>query len=153
MEFTTLDDIIQYAIGKEQEAVEFYENAQNEEYLAAMINELAGFVKEEKKHCAMLENIAKNTEKLKKYTIESIPDLKISDYMTEIKYTPGMPYQDLLSVAMKREEQAYKFYSSMAEKALDDDIIRVFTILAQEEKKHKHYFETQYDDYLNSVEG
>lgn len=153
MEFETFDDIITYALEKEREAAEFYENAKNEENVSAMKEALEEFSREEKEHCVMLEKISKNTEELRQYELKSIPDLKISDYMTEIQYTPGMPYQDLLSVAMKREEQAYKFYSHMAEKTTNEELVRVFTILANEEKKHKNILETQYDDYLRTQDG
>ncbi len=153
MTFETFEEIIKYAVEKEVEAAEFYENAKDEENMASMKDVLSEFAVEERKHQAMLEDIAGNKEKIENYQLKSIPDLKISDSMTELTYKPGMFLPDLLVVAMKREEQAYKFYSDLAEKTTDEEFGKIFKILAQEESKHKNILETKYDDFLASQAG
>ena len=82
------------------------------------------------------------------YMIETIPDLKRSDYLVDIEYEPGMPYSDILRLAMKREENALKFYNDFSEKTGTPDHKRLFQVLAQEESKHKLKLETLLDDYL-----
>jgi len=47
---------------------------------------------------------------------------------------------------MKREKAAYRLYSDLAAKVQDAEIKKLFEGLAQEEAKHKLYFETQYDE-------
>ena len=58
----------------------------------------------------------------------------------------GMPYADILRLAMKREEKALKFYSDFAVQSHNQEHTKIFQILAQEESKHKLKLETFYDD-------
>jgi rubrerythrin len=153
MKFESFEDVVKYAMEKEKEAAEFYEKAKDEETMSGMKQALEEFAIEEKKHYAMLEDIANNKEKIESYNLTPVTDLKISDYMTEIEYKPGMLYPDLLVVAMKREEQAFKFYSSLVEGVETEELQKVFKILANEEAKHKNFLETQYDNYLKSQGG
>ncbi len=153
MEFETFDEIIKYAVEKEKEAAEFYEQAKDEENFSAMKEALKEFAIEEQKHCAMLEGLAEDKEQIENYSFQSITDLKISDYMTEIQYKAGMSYIDLLNVAMKREEQAFKFYNRLVDGVDNKELLKVFKILANEEAKHKNFLETQYDDYMASQGG
>lgn len=153
MKFETFQEIIQYAINKEIEAAEFYEKAKDEENMVSMKEVLSEFAVEERKHQAMLEDIAGNKEKIENYQFKSIPDLKISDAMTELVYKPGMFFPDVLAVAMKREEEAFRFYSKLAEEYTDGVGGEIFKILAQEEARHKNILELKYDDFLASQAG
>ena len=55
-----------------------------------------------------------------------------------------------MRLAMKREEKAYNLHQKLAQAVENTEHVNVFTILAQEEAKHKNYFETLYDDYMAS---
>ena len=58
MNFNSVEEIVEYALGKEKEAVEFYtEISQNETYEAAQKTFLQ-FAEEEKKHVKLLEDWA-----------------------------------------------------------------------------------------------
>jgi rubrerythrin len=59
-----------------------------------------------------------------------------------------MPYNEILLLAMKREEKALKFYNELLEKADTDESKKLFKALCQEEAKHKLALETIYDDYM-----
>jgi len=146
MRFESFEDIMRYAIDKEIEAAVFYEEASKKEKYSGAKEVFESFAKEERKHQDMLENFSK--ENIDHYRIETIPDLKRSDYLVDIEYEPGMPYSDILRLAMKREENALKFYNDFSEKTGTPDHKRLFQILAQEESKHKLMLETLLDDYL-----
>ena len=49
---------------------------------------------------------------------------------------------------MKREEKSLKLYNELAEKTDNEDLIKMFKVLSQEEAKHKLTLETLYDDYM-----
>lgn len=146
MRFETFEEIMDFAIEKEIEAAEFYEEASKMEKFSGAKETLESFAKEERKHQNMLENFSK--ENVERYTVEKIPDLKRSDYLVELEYEPGMAYADLLRLAMKREEKALKFYADFGEGADTEDHKKLFQVLAQEESKHKLKLETMLDDYL-----
>ncbi len=148
--FESFEEIVNYAIEKENEAASFYAEAAGQESFAAIKKSLEEMAEEEKKHAALLENLGKNKEIVEKYKLKWIPDLKRSDYMVELKYEAGMPYVEILRLAMKREENALKMYNDLLGKTDNDEHIKVFKILCQEEAKHKNYLETVYDDHMAS---
>lgn len=150
MNFNSVEEIVEYALGKEKEAVEFYtEISQNETYAAAQKTFLQ-FAEEEKKHVKLLEDLGNDKVKIGEYKFEWIPDMKRSDYMVDVEYEPGMHYTDILRLAMKREEKALKLYNELLSKSEDPNHKRVFKMLCQEEAKHKEFLETLYDDYMAS---
>ncbi len=73
--------------------------------------------------------------------------------MVELTYEPDMSYDDILRIAIKREEKALKFYTDLAETAEAEALIKVFRVLGQEEAKHKLRLETLLDDYLAKMGG
>lgn len=146
MSFDTFEEIMDYAISKEKEAAEFYENASEEEAFSGAKDLFKSFALEERGHQKLLENFS--TKNFEHYKIRKIPDLKRSDYIVDLEYTPGMEYADILRLAMKREEKALKFYTDFANQTETEDHKKLFNILAQEEAKHKLKFETLLDDYF-----
>ncbi|MBM4278337.1 MAG: rubrerythrin [Deltaproteobacteria bacterium] len=137
-------EIIQFAIDKEIEAFNFYTGAsQNTKYSGG--KELfSSLAKEEEGHRKLLENL--NMEKVSQKRIEKVPDLHISDYMVEVEMKPDLSYADTLRIAMKREEKSLKLYNDMKESNTDEDLKKLFTLLANEEAKHKLKLEKIYDD-------
>jgi len=148
MDFKDINEIISYAVGKEKEAVEFYEELSRLETFNNQKNTFEEFAQEEKKHVALFENFGKDKSKIEGYKFEWIPDIKRSDYMVDITYEPGMHYTDILRLAMKREEKALKLYNDLAGKSDDADVIKLFKIIALEEAKHKSILEKIYDDFM-----
>ena len=148
MNFGSIDEILTFAIGRENEAVEFYRKQAAQATRASLKEIFEVFAREEKKHAALLSDISGNKEKIASYEFKKIPDLKISDYMVEADYKEGMPMPEILKVAMKREEKAVKLYQTLADQTDNADARKVFLMLVQEESKHKLGLESMYDDYL-----
>ena len=145
-EFKSINDILDFAIQSEQEAVEFYsalaENTKN----AEMQSVFAQFAKEEMGHKSKLMKVKE--EGLFEVREQHIIDLKIADYLVEVEANPNMSYQDALVVAMKKEKSAFKLYTNLAAKAPNENMKNIFLSLAQEESKHKLRFEIEYDDIV-----
>lgn len=148
MGFDSFEAIIRYAIEREQEAAAFYEDAGRQEHYAGARRTFEDFAAEERKHEALLEGFLKGERKLADYKFVWIPDIRRSNYMVDMQYEPGMPYTDALRLAMKREEKSLQLYNDLAEKAGQEDVVKLFRMLAQEEAKHKLKLETIYDDYM-----
>ena len=148
MNFESFEEIINFALDKEKEAALFYEDISRQEPYSAAKKTFEDFAEEEKKHVAMLEDFLKGERKVTEYEFKWVPDLKRSDYMVDLTYEKGMPYQDILRLAMKREEAALSLYNELAKKTEEKDLIKVFQVLSQEEAKHKLKLETFYDDYM-----
>ncbi|MDX1765121.1 MAG: ferritin family protein [bacterium] len=146
MSFATFEDIVKYAVEKETEAVQFYTEASRQEQYAAAKDTFLAFAEEEKKHKAMFEKF--DPAAIAKYEFTNIADLKRSDYMVEAEYKQGMAYPDILRLAMKREENAKKFYDDCVRLAAQEEQKKLFQMLSQEEAKHKLALETLYDDEM-----
>ena len=150
MNFKSIEDILDYAIGKEKEAVEFYTELSSLEIFSGARETFEEFAQQEEKHVQLLENFSKGTAKIEDYEFKWIPDLKRSDYMVDIEYQKGMLYNDILRLAMKREEKALKLYNELMKKSDSEEFATLFKMLSQEEAKHKNILETLYDDYMAS---
>ncbi|MGA2297856.1 MAG: ferritin family protein, partial [FCB group bacterium] len=98
-------------------------------------------------HKQILEKL--QADDLKGFTPPKITDLHISDYLYEPPVSSGMVYQEVLIVAMKREEIAQKMYNDLAGKIDDNFTKNLFVKLATEEAKHKFQLETLYDEVIN----
>lgn len=148
MNFESIEEIIGYAIEKEKEAAEFYEDCSKQESFSGSKATLLDMANEERKHQSILENLGKEQGVPADYKFKWIPDMKRSDYMVEMKYEPGMHYADILRLAMKREENALKLYNELLAKSEEPAHKKVFKMLCQEEAKHKQFLENLYDDYM-----
>ncbi len=150
MNFQNIDQIIEFAIEKEKEAAAFYQMVSAKEQFSGKKEMLLEFAAQEHKHQTMLEDLkaGKTDTKIDDYRLKWITDIKRSDYVEDITYHPGMGYDELLRLAMKREEKALKLYNEMLSNAQTDKQKKVFKILCQEEAKHKLSLETMYDDYM-----
>jgi len=146
MKFENFEKIVEFAIEKEREAVEFYEELSSQEAYSAGKERFLEFAAEERKHEKMLRNFTK--DQLKHYEAEPVPDLKRSDYVVDFNYSPGLPYSDVLILAAKREEKALALYSALAEKAEIEEHRKLFEFLAREEAKHKLALESILDDHM-----
>ena len=146
MAFESFEEIMDYAITKEKEAADFYEEASKQEKYSGAKEVFENFSKEERKHQAMLENFSE--ENVEHYRIEKVPDLKRSDYLVDMEYEPGLSYADILRLAAKREEKAFKLYNDFSEKTGNEAHKKLFQALSQEEAKHKLKLETMLDDYM-----
>jgi rubrerythrin len=150
MKFDSLDAIIDFAIEKEREASEFYQSISEQESFSGTKKMFAEFASEEKKHEDLLMKFKTTgvTASLNDYQLKWITDIKRSDYVVEMEYTPGMAYNEILMLAMKREEKALALYNDFLDKADTDEGKKLFKVLCQEEAKHKLALETMYDDYM-----
>lgn len=145
-EFKSVEDILDFAVQNEQEAVDFYaelaQQARNEE----MKKVFTQFAQEEMGHKSKLLHIKATGQ----YTLgkERVMDLKLSDYLVDIIPYPGMTYQEVLILAMKKEKNAFRLYMDLSKIAPSTHLQDLFVSLAQEESKHKLRFELEYDEFV-----
>ena len=147
MESTDFEKTIKFALEKEKEAVEFYAYCAEKTTRSGMKKAFQEMAEEEMKHVRMLENFS--PERITTLRLQDVPNLKVSDYIVDTEFDPGMGYKELLILAMKREESAHALYSQLAHEDGDPSIVKLFEVLAQEELKHKNKLEKEYDDMLS----
>ena len=140
------DEIIDFAIEKEWEAVDFYKELQKLTSFKSKQEMLHDLENMERGHVKILENI--KTQSIEDIQVPKVENLAISEYMIDMEPEKDMSYQDILIVAMKKEEKAEQLYSKLADESPDEGIKKLFLKLASEEAKHKLYFEKIYDDEI-----
>jgi len=140
------DEIIRFAIDGEQEAVDAYTTASEMVTRVNVKEMLLDLARQEQMHKKKLESI--DRERVADTAIVNVPDLRIADFMDDVTITADMGYQDILTVAMKREEKAHNLYTTLASNTDDAELRKVFELLAQEEAGHKLALEKEYDEHV-----
>jgi rubrerythrin len=137
-------EILVGAIRKEGDAAVLYDTYAHLAKIPNVKKMFEEMASEERKHQKLLEQVTE--EKVEKYQLNPIPDLKISEFSSDdVEFSPQMSYQEALLLAIKREENAHKLYLSLKNSVDEDKLKKLFSVLAQEEAKHKLNLETEYD--------
>ncbi|MBW2733130.1 MAG: ferritin family protein [Deltaproteobacteria bacterium] len=139
-----VDEVLDYAIAREQEAIDFYTELASKVDGAAMKKMFEQFSREEAGHKKRLQRIKEDKSLIP--AERQVMDLKVADYTVDVMVTTDMSHQDALILAMKREKAAFRLYTDLAGAVDDARLEATFLALAQEEAKHKLRFEIEYDD-------
>ena len=146
MNFKSVDEILNYAIDKEEDARQFYLDIAAKMDRPYMKQVFEQFAKEEKGHKAKLQAVKEGKMMLK--AEKKVIDLQIGDHLEEVDMDSKLDYQQALIVAMKAEKNSYRLYNDLANSTDDENLSTMFLSLAQEEAKHKLRFEIEYDEYV-----
>ena len=144
MDSLRLRDFIDLAIDQEVQAAKLYRDTAAK----ALNRDQREFLE----HLALVESgLEKKLKDFKKgdsigFTqLDTVVDLKLSDFLIEVEIGPASSIQDILIYAMKKEQKSFELYDLLAGIEFDPDIKKFFASLGAEEKSHKYDFEKQYD--------
>jgi rubrerythrin len=143
---SSMNDVVNFAIDKEEKAMEFYQKCADRAKNPGIKKFFKEMVEEEQRHKDLLTNL--DPSGLAEMRLEKVEDLQISDYLVDVKFKEDITYQEALTLAMKKEEKAYAFYSSWQNKCMHEKTAKLFEMLAQEEMKHKRRIENVYDEEI-----
>lgn len=147
MSLDSAQGILEFAIGREEAAAQFYADLAEKVKNPWMKQTFIDFSKEELGHRDKLLLVQGGGAALR--LGEKVADLKIAEYVTDIEPTPDMDYTEALVLAMKAEKLAFKLYTDLAAVAECAEARDLFLALAQEEAKHKLRFELEYDETVH----
>ncbi|NTW24216.1 MAG: ferritin family protein [Lentimicrobium sp.] len=144
--FKSVEEILIFAIGSEQEAFEFYSRLSGLSQNTEMKQIFRQYAYEELGHKARLIKF----RELGKIEIpdEQIKNLKVTDYIVDVIPGPSMSYKEALIFAMEKEKAALRLYLDLASRSENEDIKTIFNTLAQEEARHHLRFEIEYDQLI-----
>jgi len=143
MTSSNFEEIIRFAIDKERDSVNFYQDLAEKVEDPVVKDQILKMADEERKHEKLLMNLS--PKQLAMVQQPAQDDIKLSNYMDDINARPDMTYRELLIIAMKREQMAYDFYAELELRASDDATRKVFTLLKGEELRHKRQIEEEYE--------
>ena len=144
MSLDTLQDILAFAMDKEDASYRLYHEAAGKAGSISGRKMFEEMAEEEAEHKRLIARF--DPEIVARYTFPHVPDLKIGDYLHEVAYRPDMTFQEILIFAMKEEERAFQLYTRAETMTSDPDLKRLLLMLANEEKRHKFKLEALYDD-------
>ena len=143
----TYNEIIAFAIDKEQEAVEMYSDLADRAQSPSgkmLFKELTDMERGHKTRLEKLDMVYFSSQDLK-----PPEDLKIADDLVDVELTPDATYQDIVLFAAKREKAAFDLYTDLARIYTTIPVIKkIFDVLAQEEAYHKLKLEREYDEVV-----
>ncbi|TXT54117.1 MAG: hypothetical protein BAJATHORv1_90066 [Candidatus Thorarchaeota archaeon] len=144
----SFERLISLAIQREEEAYEFYKNAAEEATLSSSAKLLEDLAHQEVTHKEKLEKALSEgvCDTFECKTEEELDKLDLGKYLVDVPLKPDSSPQDILVVAIKREEGAYNFYKALSELTSVAEHRTIFETLAEEEQKHKDRLQQMYDD-------
>ena len=144
--FKDVDEAIDFAIGQEEKAANFYRSFAQLATTAGVKKKCEEMALEEDRHKEMLVSLKAGLPS--GLATGRVVDLKLSDYLRSFELPDEADQQDLLIAAMKSEARAEKLYLDLASVCTLPDVKEVLLRLADEEGSHKNELEKDYDDRI-----
>ncbi|MCE1225876.1 MAG: ferritin family protein [Geobacteraceae bacterium] len=144
MSFISLKEVVDFAIEQEEGAYQRYKRAAElTESPAArkMFEELA---QEEATHKEVFSKV--DPDKIEEVNICKIPEATIGQYLKEVPFHPQMSYQEILTFALKADENAYQLYKAAAGMTEEPRLQKTLLTFAEVELGHRRKIEALYED-------
>jgi rubrerythrin len=144
MEFVTLEQVISFAVEREETAYKLYKRAAELSTSIAskkMFEELAA---EEATHKDVFSKI--DAEKAESHKLCKLPESSIAKYLADIPFRADLSYSEILAYALKTEENAYQLYKAAAGMTEDPKLQKVLMSFADVELGHRRRIEDIYEE-------
>ncbi len=146
--FETLEDVLTFAIGKEQKSYDLYamfRDMVKNPAAKKLLNDLASA---EQGHKRLLEN-AMNSGRLPQIAGKKpVKELGITDYMVYEPIGPESDPQQVMLFAIQREIESYDLYANLLANYAGTEIEATFARLSQEELRHKETLDREYEEHF-----
>jgi rubrerythrin len=137
-----MDDIVAMCVHQEQQAIELYTLAKNQAKDERSRQKFQELIDMETAHKLALQNF-----EIEHYIDLPPADLKVTDYLMEPTLSDNMTTQEIIILAAKREAKTATMYQDLAlQFAAEKELHTFFQMMADEELRHKHDLETEYEN-------
>ncbi len=144
MKFVTLDEVIKFAVEREDTAYKLYKRAAELSTSIAskkMFEELAA---EEATHKDVFSKI--DEDKAENHKLCKLPESSIAKYLADVPFRADLSYSEILAYALKTEENAYQLYKAAAGMTDDPKLQKVLLSFADVELGHRRRIEAIYEE-------
>jgi rubrerythrin len=145
VEFHTFEDVLDFAILQEKAAQEFYSELQEKVDDADVRLFYKTLVQEERLHELKLRELKRFGYDLFEPDIETLKD---SGYLDAMPVDPDVSFAEAVRYAVKKEKSARMLYKTLGQMCDRNELTELFDDLAQQEKSHADYFQSEYGDIL-----
>ncbi len=146
---SAFEQLISLAIEREVEAYEFYNNAAQRAELKSSQKLLQELAKQEETHKKKLEAaLEEGVSSTFDISADELETKHLRDYLADVPLNEDSSPQDVLVVAIKKENNAHEFYRILSDMTTHPGHKAVFEMLAREELTHKDRLERLYDELV-----
>ena len=138
----SIEEIWEYAIEREREAIVFYKNLAPMVEKADVREAIEKFAEDESRHKQRLEGVRVGDIT---FSDDEISSLGLAERLNDPKLRADMTYKELLAYGIKKEDKAHKLYTRLAELTNRKDVKELLSQLAHEEAQHRLRLEFEYD--------
>lgn len=141
-----LNELLDTAMDREIVSQAFYIAGQKKTQAPGAIELLKELAYQELKHYELIKDFKENHPDGGEWYSKRLSTLMISEYLVDINLSENAGLQDIITIAMKREQYSIEFYSKMKQAAKSQTARQLCERLIHEELNHKMKLETFYDD-------
>ncbi len=144
-DMTTIGEILEFAIGREAEAVEFYMAMADRVKNPAIEKFFEDLVTEELEHKSRLE-LEMMKEGIVARTVGVLPETSLDTTTVDLdRVRSQMDYQEALDVAIRKERRSFRLYARLSGLVAEAATSETLLLLAEEEARHLTALEEQYE--------
>ena len=141
-----VSELLEIAMNREIVSQAFYIAGQKQAADPGVRQLMAEMAADEGKHLESIRALKEEGLTDRDWVPENVPNLMISEYLVDTTLSEGATMQDVLTLAMKREQQSVEFYSRMMSVMKRKATKLLCEKLVHAELKHKMKLEIFYDD-------
>ena len=142
--FVTLEDVIKFAIEREDTAYNLYKRAEEISTSISAKKMFAELAQEEATHKDVFSKI--DEDKAENHKLCTLPESSIAQYLADVPFRSDMTYNEILTYALKTEENAYQLYKAAAGMTEDPRLQKVLMNFADVELGHRRRLEAIYEE-------
>ncbi len=147
-DMTTIGEILEFAIGREGEAVEFYMAMADRVKNPAVQKFFEDLVTEELEHKLRLE-LEMMKEGIVARTVGVLPETSSDRTTVDLdRLRSQMDYQEALNVAIQKERRSFRLYARLSGLVSEAAFSEALLSLAEEEARHLTALEEQYENAM-----
>lgn len=144
MKFVTLDDVVKFAIEREDTAYKLYKRAAELSTSISAKKMFEELAQEEATHKDVFTKI--DEDKAENHKLCTIPESSIAKYLADVPFRADLSYSEILAYALKTEENAYQLYKAAAGMTDDPKLQKVLMNFADVELGHRRRVEAIYEE-------
>ncbi|MBC8217648.1 MAG: ferritin family protein [Planctomycetes bacterium] len=147
-DMTTIREILEFAIEREGEAVEFYMAMADRVKNPAIQELFEDLVTEELEHKSRLE-LEVMKEGIVARTVGVLPETSLDKTAVDLDQVRSqMDYQEALDVAIQKERRSLRLYARLSGLVVEAEFSETLLSLAEEEARHLTALEEQYENAM-----
>ncbi|MEI6306799.1 MAG: ferritin family protein [Deltaproteobacteria bacterium] len=148
MKFVTLEEVIKFAVDREDTAYKLYKRAAELSTSIASRKMFEELATEEAAHKDVFSKI--DEDKAESHKVCKLPESSVAKYLADVTFRENMTYSEILAYALKTEDNAYQLYKTAAGMTDDPKLQKVLMNFADVELGHRRKIEALYEERVQT---